>query len=185
MPLRLPCKPVTLSPGGLLHSYWGATGFHRPAFDVHVVGPGGQVRIELAQADTGSDYVLFAAPVAHFLGLVLPFPRQVPFSGAAGTQAGALSFPPDGVVSLFVTDYREYCYLPAPPVGFHPPGPNAANQRSVLGLTGFLQHFLFIHDPRPPRPMVELHPLEPFPGQAGPLPLDRPLFDFIRELRGP
>jgi hypothetical protein len=43
----------------------------------------------------------------------------------------------DGEVSLLITDYRQYYYLPAPPVGFWA-APNHAN---VLGFTGFLQFF--------------------------------------------
>lgn len=83
-------------------------------------------------------------------------------------------------MSLFVTDYTEYCYLPAPLIGFHAPTPQS--QRSVLGLTGFLQHFRFVLDYTSP-PFFELHPLPGFPGQSGILPKDRPLVDFIRSLR--
>ncbi len=141
MPLRLPCLPVQLTPGSVLYSYWGPTGYHRPIFDVFLAGPGNRILWAPAQVDTASDYVLFDAGVAASLGLTPPFPRQTAFSGAAGTQSSLLSFPDDGVVSLFVTDYQEYAYLPAPLVGFHPPGPAAAQQRSVLGQTGFLQFF--------------------------------------------
>jgi hypothetical protein len=94
-----------------------------------------------------------------------------------------ISFPPDGLVSLFVTDYREYAWLPSPLVGFHPPTPGAASQRSVLGQTGFLQFFRYIQDPVPPPLMVELDPIPNFPGQTGLLPKDGPLEDFIRSLR--
>ena len=106
-------------------------------------------------------------------------------SGAAGAHAGTVSFPPEGLVSLFVTDYHEYYYLPGPLVGFHAPSPLAAQQRSVLGLTGFLQHFRFILDNGPTPPFFELHPTATFPGRGGLLPLDRPLADFIRSLRAP
>jgi hypothetical protein len=88
------------------------------------------------------------------------------------------------LVSLFVTDYREFAYLPSPLVGFHPPSPTALRQRSVLGQTGFLQFFRQVHDPEPTPPILELHPITNFPGQTGPLPRDRPLLDFIRSLRG-
>ena len=54
---------------------------------------------------------------------------------------------------LFVTDLTEYCYLPSQPVGFHPPSPHA--QRSVLGMTGFLQHFDFILRMTVPDPFFE------------------------------
>jgi hypothetical protein len=113
----------------------------------------------------------------------LPFPRQAAFSGAAGTQAGILSFPPNGLVSLFVTDYTEYCFLPSPLVAFHPPTPRAQSQRSVLGLTGFLHYFRFVLDYGPSSPNFELHPLPGFPGQSGILPRDRPVVDFVRGLR--
>jgi hypothetical protein len=142
----------------------------------------GKVSIE---ANTRSDYVLFASSIAQRLGLTLPFPRQSTFSGAAGTQAGTLSFPPNVLVSLFVTDYTEYCYLPSPLLAFHPPAPPAQNQCSVLGLTGFLQFFRFVLDYRPSPPTFELHPIVGFPGHTGILPRDRPLVDFVRGLRAP
>jgi hypothetical protein len=88
-------------------------------------------------------------------------------------------------VSLFVTDYREFYYLPAPLVGFHAPGPGAAGQRSVLGLAGFLQYFRFVLDPAPTPPMFELDHTPTFPGQTGPLPRGRPLADILHGLRGP
>jgi hypothetical protein len=184
MPLRLPCKPVSLSPGNLLFPYWGALGFHRPVFDVIAIGPRGVICWEPARIDTGADETVFSSAVALSLGLTLPFPRQLTISGALGTQAATLSFPPEGLVSLFVTDYTEYCYFPAPLIGFHPPGPTAANQRSVLGLTGFLQYFLFTLDPTPTPSLIVLDPIAAFPGQTGLLPKDGPLLDFIRGLRG-
>jgi hypothetical protein len=138
-----------------------------------------------AQIDTAADYVLLGSDVATDLGLTLPFPRQGGMSGAAGAHAATVSFPPEGQVSLFVTDYREYYYLPAPLVGFHPPSPLAAQQRSVLGLTGFLQHFRFVLDNGLTPPFFELRPTPAFPGLAGLLRLDRPLADFIRSLRTP
>jgi hypothetical protein len=150
---------------------------------VYAVGPGGLVTSRFAQVDSAADYVLLESTVASDLGLSLPFRRQTGMSGAAGAHAATVSFPPEGLVSLFVTDYREYCYLPAPLVGFHPPSPLAAQQRSVLGLTGFLQHFRFLLDNGPNPPFFELHPTPAFPGQTGVLPLDRPLVDFIRSLR--
>src|SRR5262249_22335306 len=69
------------------------------------------------------------------LGLSPPFRRPVAV-GTAGGQA-AFTFPDDGEVSLLITDYREYYYLPASPIGFWAP----SVQRNVLGLTGFLQYF--------------------------------------------
>jgi hypothetical protein len=132
--------------------------------------------------DSCSHYVLVGSDVAHSLRLPLLFPRQAAFSGAAGTQAGILSFPPDGLVSLFATDYTEYCYLPAPLIAFHPPSLNP-QQRSVLGLTGFLQYFRLVLDYEASPPYIELHPIANFPGHTGRLPKDRPLEDCIRSLR--
>jgi hypothetical protein len=183
MPLRLPCKPIPQSPGTLLYSYWGALGYYRPIFDVFLIGPGNQIVRVPAQVDSASDWVVFEAGVAATLGLGFPMPRQTTLSGAAGTQSLTLSFPDDGVVSLFVTDYREYAYLPAPVIGFHQPGPAASQQRSVLGQTGFLQFFRHLHDPVPRPPIVELDPIAGFPGQNGVLPKGGGLYDFIHRLR--
>ncbi len=184
MPLRLACSPVRLSPGSLLYSYWGPLGYHRPKIDVFAVGPGGLVGWSTAQIDTSCDFVILEWKVAHALALTSPFPRQHPVSGAAGTQAATFSFPPDGLVSLFVTDYREYAFLPAPLVGFHPPAPAPASQRSVLGQTGFLQFFRYVQDPEPTPPIFELHPTTAFPGQTGLLPRGQSLLGFVRSLRG-
>jgi hypothetical protein len=168
-----------LTPGSLLHAYWGAAGFHRPAFDLYLAGPGKQVICVPAQIDCASDYTVFAAKVAHGLGLSLPFPRQAGFTGAGGSYSGTASFPPDGQVSLFVTDFHEYVYLPGPLIGFQAPG---AGQRSVLGLSGFLQYFRYVQEPSPAR--IELDPVAGFAGVRGQLPLDRGLYDFIAQLRG-
>jgi hypothetical protein len=167
----------------VLFSYCGAAGYYRPACDIFVVGPGNRIDRVRAPIDSASDYTILAASAASTLGLTLPFPRLAGVSAAGGSQAATFSFPPVGLVSLFVTDYREYAFLPGPLVGFHPPGPGAANQRSVMGLTGFLQFFRFILDHEASPPMFELHPITNFPGQGGLLPLDRGLNDFIRGLR--
>jgi hypothetical protein len=151
---------------------------------VFVVGPGGLVERTSAHIDTACDFVVLESGVALSLGLALPFPRQEGISGAAGTQAATFSFPPDGLVSLFVTDYREYAFLPAPLVGFHPPALGSVSQRSVLGQTGFLQFFKFVHDPEPNPPLFELYPIRAFPGQHGLLPRGQSLLGFIRNLRG-
>jgi hypothetical protein len=182
VPLRLPCKPAQWSPGSLLYPYWGAMGFHRPSFDVFLIGPGGLIAREHPQLDTGADHTLFSPDLARHLGLSLPFPRQIAISGAAGTWSGAASFPPDGLVSLFVTDYREYCFLPAPLIGFLDPSQGGASQRSVLGLSGFLQYFRFTLDQSPPT--VELQPAVTFAGSSGPLPKGHGLHEFITDLRG-
>jgi hypothetical protein len=156
MPLRLPCLPVQLTPGSLLYSYWGALGYHRPILDLYIIGPSLRISQTPAQIDTASDYVILGSRVASQLGLALPFPRSTGASGMGGSQVVTFSFPPDSLVSLFVTDYREYAFLPSPIVGFHSPGPGAASQRSVLGQTGFLQFFRFLQDPEPIPPIVEL-----------------------------
>src|SRR5262249_30083874 len=121
--------------------------------------------------------------LARRLGLHLPYARQATISGAAGTQTATLSFPPDGLVSLFVTDYQEYCYLQAPLVGFHSPSVPMGSQRCVLGRTGFLRHFRLVRAWDADPPFFELHPRRLFPGLTGLLPRDRPLADFVRSLR--
>jgi hypothetical protein len=165
-----------------LLSYCGPRGFPRPSIDVYLVTAGGVIYREHAQIDTGSDFTIFASGVATNLGLRLPYPRQTAFSGAAGTFQATASFPPDGTVSLFVTDYREFCYLPAPLVGFHPPGPAAANQRSVLGLSGFLEYVELTLRPSPPE--VGLEPLAGRGSSTGPFPKGRGLGEFIASLGG-
>jgi hypothetical protein len=55
MPLRLPCLPVSLTPGSLLSSYWGRTGYHRPLIAVYAIGPTGIVDWVTAQIDTACD----------------------------------------------------------------------------------------------------------------------------------
>lgn len=184
MPLILPFSPAKTSPGSLLYSYWGAHGFYRPKIDVFALGPSGPVKWVPAQIDCASDYVVLEASLAPLIGLGLPCPRQVRISSAAGTQTATISFPPDGLVSLFVTDYREYAYLPAPLVGFHALTQGPARQRSVLGQTGFLQFFRYVQDPDPTPPIFELHPRSTFPGQHGILPRGQSLLGFIRSLRG-
>src|SRR5262245_16148678 len=122
MPLRFPCLPVQRFPGSILFPYWGALGFHRPMLELYLLGPRGLVDSEPAQIDTGADFNVWSAALAFGIGLIPPFPRQAAVSGAAGMQAGTFTAPPDGLVSLFVTDYREYAFLPAPLVCFHSPG---------------------------------------------------------------
>ena len=184
MPLRVICPRGVISPGLLLRAYWQGGTFPSPRLTTYLVC-GRTVTWVEAGIDTQSDYVAITSRAAQRLGLTLPFPRQEPFSGAAGTQAGTLSFPPDGLVGLFVTDLTEYCYLPSPLIAFHPPSPQAPLQRSVLGLTGFLQHFRFTLDYGPPSPSFELDPVPHFPGQTGILPRTGPLIDFIRQLHSP
>jgi hypothetical protein len=177
MPIRLPCKRFHFGQSSLLHAYWGAVGVARPTFDLYVVGPRGQWVTESAQIDTAADYTILASRVATTLGLSLPYPRQAQVSGIGGTRTATVSFPPDGLVSLFVTDYREYAYLARPLVGFHASGRSASAQRSVLGLTGFLQHFRFVLD-LPATPHAGLA------GSVGTLPLNQSLAEFLASLRG-
>jgi hypothetical protein len=82
VPLRLPCQTIPLMPGSLLHQYWGPTGFHRPAFDLYLAGPGKQIICAPAQIDCASDYTVFAAKVAHHLGLIQESVDAVAFCGA-------------------------------------------------------------------------------------------------------
>lgn len=182
MPLRIPCPRVLLTSGTVLSGYWGPSGLPRPLLDVYVVGPSRRPVLAKAQIDTAADYTLVASGAAAILGLTLPFPRRALVSGLGGSQTVTASFPPDGLVSLFVTDYREYAYLPRPLVGFHAPGRAASAQRSVLGLTGFLQHFIFLLDLPATPPTFELYPKASFPGSLGVLPRDRSLPDFIASL---
>src|SRR5262245_41204323 len=107
MPLRLPCKAVQPVAGSVLAPYWGPAGLYRPVADVYAVCPARRVHRVVAQLDSAADHIVLASDVAVNLGLPLPFPRQMGLSGAAGSYAMTLSFPPDGLVCLFVTDYRE------------------------------------------------------------------------------
>jgi len=185
MPIRLPFKTVQLSPGSILYPYWGPLPRIRPKIDLFAVGPTGLVADFSAQIDSASDFVALAPDVARRVGLHPPFVRQDLASGAGGHPLH-LSFPSDGEVSLFVTDYAEFYYLPSPLVGFHTP-PLGVSQiptyRSVLGITGFLQYFKTRLDPDPQPPIVELDPSRHFNGQFGPLPRTGPLLDFIRSLK--
>jgi hypothetical protein len=106
-------------------------------------------------------------------------------SGIAGAVQAQFTMPPDGTVSLFVTDYREYYFLPAPPVGFWPAAPTGGQRRNILGATGFLQHFqVNLHyQLRPPEVELIHHP--GFPGGHGQLPHTVVLRDFIRGLKFP
>jgi hypothetical protein len=136
-----------------------------------------------AQIDTAADYTLLASGVGIKLGVTVPATRQIKFSGAAGVQTGTASFPPDGSTAILVTDYQEFCYLSNPLVGFHHPTANQAAQRSVMGLTGFLQHFWFGLDLTSGNPFFELEARTNFPGVVGKLPLDRSILDFANSLR--
>src|SRR5262245_58353759 len=120
MPVRFPFLLVTLSPGvnPVLYSCWGANGYSRPMFTVHLYNPAQDlhVSIDRVRLDTGSDWIVFPSQVAQSLGLHPPFRRTVRATTASGPVA--FSLPDDGVVGLLVTDYREYYYLPASPIGF-------------------------------------------------------------------
>ena len=105
-------RGVRVSPGSVLGPHWRRGDLLAPGIEAFFVcGPA--VASVPAGIDTRSDYVACGSDVATRLGLSLPFPRQATFSGAGGTQAGTLSFPSEGLVGLFVADFREYCYLSA------------------------------------------------------------------------
>jgi hypothetical protein len=135
MSVRLPFRSVGLPSGSLLSQYW-PNGYFRPEIDLFAVGPTGQYTACAGEIDNASDWVVFDSKVALALGLSPPFSRAVSVSGIAGAVQAQFTLPPDGAVSLLVTDYREYYFLPAPPVGFWPPA-TAGQRRSVLGLPAF------------------------------------------------
>jgi hypothetical protein len=178
MPVRFPFQPVQVNPGMELYRYWGPSGYSRATFDVFVIGPTGQYCVaRRAELDNASDWVVFDPNVARSLGLALPFSRQVWIGSAAGQTC--FTMPPDGLVSLLVTDYREYYFLPSPPVGFWSGGMT----KNVLGSTGFLQHFAWrVLNDGLSRPEVELEAVPNFPGQQGVFAV-QPLANFFRQLR--
>jgi hypothetical protein len=95
----------------MIRPYWTGGIFLSAGLTAYLVH-GQVVATVSAGIDTRSDYVLIESGAAPKLGLTLPFSRQAPYSGAAGTQAGTLSFPPDGLVSLLVTDYTSIAICP-------------------------------------------------------------------------
>ncbi len=185
MSIRLPFRSIGLSPGSMLSQYWGATGYFRPEIDLYLVGPTGVCVAWVGQIDSSSDWVVFEDQVARQLGLSPPFSRVVSVSGIAGAVQAPFTMPPDGTVSLFVTDYQEWYFLPAPPVGFWPPAPAGGQRRNVLGATGFLQHFQVVLHYQLSRPEVELIHHPGFPGKHAPFPHGVVLRDFIRGLKLP
>jgi hypothetical protein len=181
MPLRFPFAGSAAS--AFTRPYWGAR-YYRPVIHVYLVGPSGDFVRNNALLDTGSDYVLFDPAAAERLGTPGPFARTWDATDAGGHTL-AITYPEDGTFSLFVTDYREFVFLPRPPVGFRtlPTSPSAVPgelPRAVLGGTGFLQYFEVKFFYRRSPPEVELVEETPFPGLSGPLPRDRALKDFIR-----
>jgi hypothetical protein len=122
MPVRFRFRSVGLSPGSLLSRYW-PSGYFRPEIDLFAVGPNGDFTPCEGEIDNASDWVVFDSNVAVRLGLSPPFTQVVSVSGIAGAVQAQFTMPPDGTVSLFLTDYREWYFLPAPPVGFWPPSP--------------------------------------------------------------
>jgi hypothetical protein len=180
MAVRFPFQTVGLTPGTELYNYWGPQGFSRPSFDIYVVGPRGQhVHVKRAQVDSASDWVVFEPRFAIAFGLIPPFSRQVGVTTAGGQVAFTL-LPRDGDLSLFVTDYTEYYFLPAPPIGFWT-GPVSKN---VLGTTGFLQYFSWrVLNDGVARPDLELEAIPNFPGRQGFLPRRVALADFLQQLR--
>jgi hypothetical protein len=178
MAIRFPFQPVAASPGSELYRHWGASGYSRPTFDVFVIGPGGRyVCVRQAHLDTGADHVVFAPAVATSLGLTLPFAHQVGISSAGGQAS--FSMPPDGLLSLFITDYREYAFLRMPPVGFW----SGSMTRNVLGITGFVQYFsLRTLNDGMSLPEVELEAIPNFPGLHGRFTV-QPLASLFQRLR--
>ena len=163
MPIRLEFQPVPLSPGMELYRYWGASGYSRPTTEVYLVGPSGNVCIvPSVHLDTGSDFAIFQPKWINSLALSPPFQRTVQVSTGGGMAAFIM--PNDGEVSLLITDYREYYYLPAPPVGFW----TNPNKKNVLGVTGFFQYFSTqTHNDGQSIPVIELTENRRFPGQHG------------------
>jgi hypothetical protein len=184
MPVRLRFRGVQLSPGALLAQYWGTSGYFRPDIDLYLVGPTGNSIRWTGHIDSCSDWVVFDDRARGILGLQLPFSRVVSVSGIAGAVQATFTMPPDGTVSLFLTDYREWYFLPAPPVGFWPPSPTGP-RRDVLGVTGFLQHFQVNFHYQLSRPEVELIHHPGFPGGYGTFPRGAVLPDFLRGLKFP
>jgi hypothetical protein len=184
MSVRLPFRSVAVAAGSLLPRYW-PNGYFRPEIDLYAVGPNGDYTPCEGELDNASDWVVFDSDVAVRLGLSPPFSQVVSVSGIAGAVQAQFTMPPDGTVSLFVTDYREWHFLPTLPVGFWPSSPAGTKRRSVLGATGFLQHFQVNLYYQLRRPEVELIHHPGFPGQYGPLPPGVVLRDFIRALKSP
>jgi hypothetical protein len=185
MPVRFPFRRVQLSAGGLLSQYWGSSGYFRPDIDIFLVGPTGNYTRWTGQIDSSSDWVVFDNQAAMGLGLQAPFPRVEAVSGIAGAVQAHFTMPPDGTVSLFLTDYHDWCFLPAPPVGFWPASPAGVPRRNVLGATGFLQYFEVRLHYELSRPEVELIEHLGFPGTYGELPPRVVLRDFIRSRKFP
>jgi hypothetical protein len=169
----------------LLHNYWSRAGYFRSAVDLFVVGPSGNYVAEVGNVDSCSDWVVFDAGVAGRLGLQPPFPRVIPVSGVAGAIADEFTLPPDGTVSLFLTDYSAWCYLPSLPVGFWPPvAPGEPTRRNILGFTGFQQHFEILFRNYLPRPEILLIEAPSFPGSFGRMPPRPSIARMIRRLKG-
>jgi hypothetical protein len=182
MPVRLPFRSIALTPGSALSSYW-PHGYYRPEIDLFAVGPNGDHTRCVGHIDSCSDWVVFDQDVALSLGLSPPFSRVVSVSGIAGAVQAQFTMPPDGTLSLFITDYREWYFLPAPPVGFWPPAPAGGQRRSVLGVTGFLQHFQVVLHYQLSRPEVEPIHQPGFPGKSGTFLRGTVLQDFLRGLK--
>jgi hypothetical protein len=184
MSVRFPYKGVQLPPTSPLYPYWGATGFSRSRIDIFVVGPSGVYVNRSAQIASAADWVVFEDRVALQLGLQPPFSRVVGVSGIAGAAQTHFTQPPDGTVSLFLTDYREYYFLPTLPVGFWPASPpGQPSRRNVLGITGFLQYFQVIFHHQLSRPDVELIDIPTFPGKHDVFSAREPLRDLLRRLK--
>ncbi len=185
MSVRLRFRSVQLSSAAMLTQYWGSSGYFRPDIDLYLVGPTGHSIPWTGHIDSLSDWVVFEDQASVNLGLQPPFSRTVSVSGIAGAVQAQFTMPPDGTVSLFLTDYQNWYFLPAPPVGFWPPSPTSAPRRNVLGVTGFLQYFQVVLHYQLSRPEVELIHHAGFPGAFGQLPDRVALPDFIRSRKFP
>jgi hypothetical protein len=185
MSVRFLFRGVQLPPGAMLSQYWGSSGYFRPDIDIYLVGPTGNSIPWRGHIDSLSDWVVFEDQAAVKLGLQSPFPRSVSVSGIAGAVQAQFTMPHDGTVSLFLTDYQSWYFLPSPPVGFWPPSPTSAPRRNVLGVTGFLQYFQVVLHYQLTRPEVELIHYPGFPGTFGQLPPRVALQDFIRSRKFP
>src|SRR5207248_2877830 len=106
----------------------GPQGFIRPTIDVLLRRPSGAQAFVSPVLDTGSPYIVFDEETASNLELSLPFPRRVRGQGIGGAEVD-LTFPADGEVLLFLSDYATEFYAWAPLVGFRS-DPPAAGQPS-------------------------------------------------------
>jgi hypothetical protein len=164
-----------LTPDHILYQYWGRDGFFRPELELLLRGRGNRQRVEMPRLDMGSPYILFDEWIAPALGLTLPFARRITAQAVDGSEI-EIGFPEDGEVSLFLSDYRTGFYLWQPLVGFLVPRPDSRRGKpkkatSLLGFTGFFQHFDVTFPDGPHGPEIEVTAKRTFPGRQGSWPL--------------